>query len=360
MTTPVFEPVLSRPSHQPDLVHIHRLLRFVVAAVAVGLALWLFGGVLMVVFAAALVATILNGTARLVQRWTPLPFWAALLLVVLLIVGALVGLGFVAGPGLAEQATSLRKALTGQAQGLQDRLQGSDWGRFVLDQIPESLGGAKQGGGNPLPSGIAGSVAGYLGAIFGTLGTLAVVVIAALYLAASPETYVDGALRLVVPRHRAKAKELAQAAGQALWAWSAGQALDMLVVGLLSGFGLWMLGVPLALVLAVVAALCNFVPYIGAIVGAVPAVIIAFSVGPKEGVETIVLYAVIQFFEGNVMAPLIQRHAVHMPPGVTILSQTGFGAMLGLPGLIFATPLTAALLAVGDKATAPLEAAEKA
>ncbi|MDX7953657.1 AI-2E family transporter [Lichenihabitans sp. Uapishka_5] len=344
---------------QPDLAHIYRLLLVAVTAVAVGMALWLFGDVLMVVFAAALLATILHGAADLLHRWTGLPFWAALLLVVLVVAGALVGLGLVAGPGLAEQATSLKQALAGQGKNLQGRLQGSEWGKMVLDQIPQALGGAKQGDGNPLPSGVAGSVAGTLGAIFGTLGTLAVVIIAALYLAASPGTYVNGALRLVAPKHRPKAKQLAEAAGHALLAWSAGQALDMLVVGLLSGLGLWALGVPLALVLAVVAALCNFVPYIGAIVGAVPAVIIAFSVGPKQGVETLVLYAAIQFFEGNVMAPLIQRRAVHMPPGVTILSQTGFGALLGLPGLIFATPLTAALLAVGDKATVPLDEADK-
>lgn len=352
------QPDATPAPRQPDLAHIHALLRVVAAVAGVGLVLWLLGDVLMVVFAAALLATILHGAASALRRWTHLPFWAALALVVLVIVGALVGLGFVAGPGLAEQATSLRQALTGQAQGLQNRLQGTDWGRFVLDQVPAALGGAKQGGGNPIPSGFAGSVAGYLGAIFGTLGTLVVVLIAALYLAAAPDTYVNGALRLVVPKHRHKARRLAEAAGQALWAWSAGQALDMLVVGLLSGLGLWALGVPLVLVLAVVAALCNFVPYIGAIVGAIPAVIIAFSAGPKQGVETIALYAVIQFFEGNVMAPLIQRHAVHMPPGVTILSQTGFGALLGLPGLIFATPLTAALLAVGDEATAPLAEAD--
>jgi predicted PurR-regulated permease PerM len=95
------------------------------------------------------------------------------------------------------------------------------------------------------------------------------------------------------------------------------------------------------------------------IVGAVPAVLIAFSVGSTAGLETIALYLVIQGFEGNVMAPMIQKQAVHLPPGLTILSQTAFGGILGIPGLIFATPLTAALLAVFDKATPPLDEDEK-
>ena len=75
---------------------------------------------------------------------------------------------------------------------------------------------------------------------------------------------------------------------------------------------------------------------------------------------TIVLVLAVQGIEGNVLAPLIQRHAVKMPPALTIMSQTGFGALLGLPGLIFATPLTAALLAVGEKATTPLAEGDKA
>ena len=133
----------------------------------------------------------------------------------------------------------------------------------------------------------------------------------------------------------------------------------MAVVGTLSGVGLWLIGVPLALVLGIVAGLMNFVPYIGAIAGSIPAVILAFSVGSTQGLETIGLYLVIQGFEGNVMAPLIQRRAVDLPPALTILAQTAFGSILGISGLIFATPLTAVLLAVMEKATTPLDAKDK-
>jgi predicted PurR-regulated permease PerM len=341
------------------LERIYDLLRLLVAATAVILAIWLLKDVLTVVFAAALLAVILHGMASLLRRGTGLPFWLSLLLVVAALAALLVGFAFVAGPGLGDQATKLRDALGGQAGSVHSRLSQSHWGRMILDQIPASLGGGRQDGGQGLPSGLAGSVAGFLGSAFGLFGTLAVVLIAGLYLAASPETYVDGALRLVPRRHRIAAKELCREAGRALWAWSAGQALDMLVVGILSGLGLWLLGVPLALVLGVIAGLMNFVPYIGAIAGAVPAVIIAFSVGSTTGIETIALYLVIQGFEGNVMAPLIQNRAVHLPPGLTILAQTAFGAILGIPGLIFATPLTAALLAVMNKATPPLADEER-
>ena len=339
-------------------LRLYRLARLVVSATAIILAIWLLSDVLTVVFAAALLAIILHGLASLLHKHLGLAYWLSLLIIVVVLLVAFAGLAAVAGPGLADQADALRKALSDQDKGLHDRLSQSHWGKLILGQVPTALGGNKQGGGG-MPSGFASSVAGYVGSAFGLFGTLFVVIIAGLYLAASPAIYVNGALRLVPVEKRPMAHDLITEAGHALWAWSAGQALDMLVVGILSGIGLWVIGVPLALVLGVVAGLFNFVPYIGAIIGAVPAIIIAFSVGAQQGLETLALYAVIQGFEGNVMAPLIQRRAVDMPPGLTILSQTAFGSILGIPGLIFATPLTAAILAVLTKATVPLADNEK-
>jgi predicted PurR-regulated permease PerM len=341
------------------LGRIYSLLRIALVATAIIIAVWLLSDLLTVIFAAALLAVILHGVSNLFRRVTGLPYWLSLTFVTFIILALLVGLGFIAGPGLGDQVTKLRQVLGQQMVGLHDRLGHTQWGKLILQQVPGSLGGDKAGSAATITSGFAGSVAGFVGSAFGLFGTLAVVLIAALYLAAAPGSYVNGAMRLVPVPHRPKAKELFAAAGSALWAWSAGQALDMLVVGVLSGVGLWLLGVPLALVLGVVAGLFNFVPYIGAMVGAVPAIIIAFSVGSTTGIETMILYAVIQGFEGNVMAPLIQKRAVHMPPGLTILSQTAFGAILGIPGLIFATPLTAAILAVMSKATTPLAEDEK-
>ena len=339
------------------LERIFALLRLVAVVAAVALALWLLSEILVLVFAAALLAVILHGTASLLRRVTRLPHWAALAIVVLLIVVLLGGLGYAAGPGLVEQADLLRKALLQQTQGLQGKLQGNEFGRMLLQQLPPALGGSGSGGGGiptGLPGSIAGSVAGALGSAFGLLGTLVVILIAGIYLAASPHLYVNGFLRLMPVASRHRARELCVVAGDALWAWTAGQALDMLVVGVLSGVGLMLLGVPLALVLGVVAGLMNFVPYIGATIGAIPAIIIAFSAGATTGLETMALYAVIQGFEGNVMAPMIQNRAVHMPPGLTILSQAALGVILGISGLIFATPLTAAILAVAARATVPV------
>ena len=325
------------PERPSGADRIFVLLQTTVAGIAAALAVWLLGSLMTVVFAAVLIAVILHGLAALVTRVAKLPHWAALISVVGTMMASSTGVAVLAGPGLGDQADKLRLALGGQAGRLHEDLLRSVWGRMLLEQVPVSVGGGGHGGFG-VPDGLAGSIAGFLGTAAGGFASIVVVLIAAVYLAASPDTYIDGALRLVPSRHRPAAVELSHTAGAALWAWSAGQALAMLLVGVLSGVGLWIIGVPLAMVLGVLAGLTNFVPYLGAIAGAVPAIVIAFAAGPRQGLETIALYLVIQAIEGNLIEPLIQKRAVDLPPALTILSQTAFGIMLGIPGLMFATP----------------------
>lgn len=340
-----------------ELSNIFRLLRFALIATLIMIAIWLIGDVLTVVFAAVLMAVVLHGFARIVRRRLPfLPYQAAVALVALAVLLGIVLLFYFSGPQITDQFVKLKEAMIAQFGDLKARLSASTWGEMALNYLPQSLGGHEAGtNGLGIGVGFANSVTGILSSALGVLGTIVVILIAGLYFALTPALYVDGTLRLIPPAHRPKIRELVLVAGDTLWSWTMGQALDMLVVGTASGIGLALIGVPLSLALGVVAGLCNFIPYIGAIMGAVPAILIAFSLGGKAALTVTALYCVIQFLEGNVLAPFIQRHAVHMPPALAILSQTVFGSILGMPGLILASPLTAALLAIGDKATPPLE-----
>lgn len=338
------------------LTQIALILRLAVIAAAIAVSLWLVGEVLLVVFAAALVAVGLHGSARLIMRLTRLRYGYALALLVLGGIAIIGAVGWWTGPRIATEATQLRSELGRQAGQLRDQLGHTQLGQILLRQLPTALGGEKQEQpGSSFVPGVAGSVAGFISSAFGALGTIAVVLISGLYFAMSPGTYTRGALRLLPPRHRIGGWRVASHVGDQLWHWLAGQAVDMLFVGILSGGGLALLGVPLSLVLGLLAGLLNFVPYIGAIVGAIPAILIAFSQGPQQAAFVAALYAVVQGLEGNLLAPIIQRSAAHLPPAVTILSQTAFGALFGVPGLILATPLTAALLAVGQEMTEPDE-----
>ncbi|MCK8787420.1 AI-2E family transporter [Roseomonas sp. NAR14] len=339
------------------LERIAAIVRWSAIAVAVALALWLLADVAMLIFAAALLAAGLRGAACWLSRRTGLGVgWCLALVVLALVLVAALGL-WLAGPSLAQQFGALREQLTQQLRQLRETMQDSPWGRWTMEHLPPALGGSgsQEGGGSDVAPRIAGTVAGVLSSTLGALGTLVLLLAAALYFAASPETYVNGMLRLLPARQHRRAREILGRLGLTLQAWLGGQMVDMLAVGVVTTLGLMALGVPLAPVLGLIAGLLNFIPYIGAIAGAVPAVLVAAADGPQQILLVIALYTVIQTVEGNVLAPIIQKRAVDLPPAATILAQTAIGTLFGLGGVILATPIAAALLAVGQEVTVPVE-----
>jgi predicted PurR-regulated permease PerM len=183
---------------------------------------------------------------------------------------------------------------------------------------------------------------GVASSALGAGGDLVVILATALFLAASPALYVGGVLRLLPPGWRPRGHIVLDGLTTTLRLWFLGQFADMVVVAVLTGTGLFLLGVPLAMTLALIAGLFNFVPYIGALAGAVPALAVAVAHSPQTALYVAILFGVVQTLEGNVIAPLIQKRTVDLPPALTILSQTVLGTLFGIMGLILATPLTAA------------------
>lgn len=338
------------------LGRFYRLVMVVVVLGVLGLIIGTGGPVLMVVCASALVAVVLHGAARWITHLLRLPEWLSVMLMVLALAAAATALVRVFGPELTVQAGHLRTALVSQISMLHDRLNSGQFGHLILDHVPQSLGGNQTGGGSRAPGlDFAGSMTNVLTSTFGSVGTMVVIVIAGIYFALSPRLYANGILRLTPERHRPLVRSLLQTIAHTLSAWVAGQMLDMTVVGVLTWLGLWAIGMPLALPLGLIAGTANFIPYLGAFVGAIPALLIGLSVSTQEALMVLGLYGVIQAFEGYVMSPFIQKRAVSMPPALTILSQTIFGAFLGMWGFIFASPITAVLLAVATRLSAPLK-----
>ena len=114
----------------------------------------------------------------------------------------------------------------------------------------------------------------------------------------------------------------------------------MVVVGALTGLGLWALGIPGALALGIIAGLLDFVPIVGPILAAIPAILLGFTVSPQMALATAALFVVVQQIEGNILLPLIQQRTVDLPPVLLLFSLFGIGTLLGPAGVLLAAPLT--------------------
>ena len=124
-------------------------------------------------------------------------------------------------------------------------------------------------------------------------------------------------------------------------AYMAGQGVLILVVGGMSLFAYWLIGLPYLLVLALVAGLMEAVPLIGPLIGAIPALLVALTLGPDKLIWVIVATVIIQQLENNFLVPRIMRRAVGVNPFVTLLALFAFSSLLGVAGALMAIPLAA-------------------
>lgn len=155
-------------------------------------------------------------------------------------------------------------------------------------------------------------------------------------------------LQIAPHRYRRDAWSLWNAFGQTLSHYLGGQIVIMALQGLLSGVALALLGVPYALLLGLWVSLTAIIPYLGAWLGAVPAIIVAFFVSPTTAVITALLFLAIQQLEGNILTPHIQGQAIRVHPILVFLAVTAGGEFAGLVGVIFAVPLLAIVRVLFD------------
>jgi predicted PurR-regulated permease PerM len=148
-----------------------------------------------------------------------------------------------------------------------------------------------------------------------------------------------------VPRpRRARVEEVLQEVGTTLGHWLVGRLVSMGIIGGITTVGLWLIGVPLAPALGLLAALAEFVPNIGPFLAFVPALLLALTESTTRALAVLLLYLSVQGFESYVLTPLVEKQAVELPPALTITAQVLMAVLAGGLGLALATPLAAAVL----------------
>lgn len=310
----------------------------VAVATIVLLLAWQAAAVLLTIFAGVLLGILLRGLATWVSARTGLSALPALAVVcVAVALGVVAALTFTAA-SVSQQLSELLDELPRALEQARSAIAANPLGQRLL--VP--LESANGGDGAISPAQVFGAASRTLGAV----GTAVLVAFLGLFFAADPDIYRRGLAALLPPSVRPRLIAVLDEAGDTLLRWLAGRLLLMAVIGVLTWLGLLLLGVPLALALAIVAGALSFIPNLGPVLSAVPAMLLAASVEPMLAVWVAVLYLGIQTAESYVLEPLVVRRTVELPPATNIAFQLLMATWLGIPGVTLATPLLALLVVV--------------
>ncbi len=308
-----------------------------------GLVIWRVPSVLTTVVGGFALALALSFPVRWLSRL--MPRGLAILLSFLLVVGLVVLAALFLVPLVVEQFAALVRAVPGIAStierylsdaldSLQDRgLLPSD-PQQLISRVREDLVGAVRS--------VAGNVlGGAFGLITGTVSfavTLFGVVFIAAYLLVDVRRFEAAFLSAAPHRYRRDAKTLWDAFGYSLSRYLGGLALVLAIQGAVSAVGLFLIGVPYALVLGAFVSVAAVIPYLGAWLSAIPAVLVALTVSPTTALLTALLFLGIQRLEGNFLTPKIQGDTLRVHPVLVFLAVIIGGGLGGIVGVIVAVP----------------------
>ncbi|MEB3264537.1 MAG: AI-2E family transporter [Synechococcus sp.] len=319
-----------------------RTLLGVLALVVLGLLAWELRWVLLVLFGAVVLAVALDVPITALRRLLPLNRQAALAVVLLLLLLLGSQLGGLLLPELVDQVNELTQLLPSLSRKLAD-LASNVPGLPRLEQ--QLLEGSTWEKLQPL----GGQLLGVAGGAANTTIQLLLMGLLAILLALDPRSH-QGLVVAATPRfYRHRMRELLHECREALGGWLAGMTLSALVVGLLTWAGLALLGVPLALLSALVCALLTFVPTIGPTAATLLPLAMALVVSPAKVVQVLILRLVLQNGEAFLLTPLLLKRTVNLLPTVALMAQLCLGALLGLPGVLIALPLVVVLQVIGQE-----------
>jgi predicted PurR-regulated permease PerM len=214
-----------------------------------------------------------------------------------------------------------------------------------------------------LSSGLAGSSRQLFSLVTGTIaavGGLVLVMFLAIYIGAEPMVYRNWLLAVVPAEHRAHVRVVMDEMSKVLRKWLVTQLIAMIVIGVLSTVALLILDVRAPFALGLIAGLLEFVPTVGPVLAAIPAIAMGFIDSPQKALLVLMAYSAIQFVENNLLIPALMRGEIDLPPAITLIAQALMAVLFGFLGLMVAVPLTAAVLVPIRMMAARQDARERA
>ena len=173
---------------------------------------------------------------------------------------------------------------------------------------------------------------------------LLLITFVAIYFSVDPELYRRGLLHLVPHPSRQRADQVITAIGVTLRRWLATQLIAMVIIGSLVSLSLALLGIEATLSLGIIAGVMEFIPTIGPLLAALPAIAMGFLVSPQKALAVAIVFTLVQLIEGHLLIPMLMKRGMNLPPLITILGQAVMAVVFGFLGLLVAVPLVATVL----------------
>ena len=337
---PTIEPHLERPGPAEfrDPLVRREMAR---AAVWFGMALAIVGVIvlaqpLLLIVGGAIFAVFLDGGARLLGRFLPIPRPWRLVLVLLIGFGFLGWVFWFAGTTIAAQAEALRAVVTAQFARLME-FAGS-LGLVPPSEMSSNLGSQLLGGVGRLTSAV--------GTAIGALTSVIAMIVIGIFLASEPRIYDRGIAWMLPLRLRSGFYRVAEHVGFTLRRLLFGRLVGMIFEGFFTWFMLSLAHVPMAGLLGLLTGVLAFIPNIGAITSGVLMVAVGFSASNSQGLWCILVYFLVHNIDGYVVVPYVARRTVDLAPAVLLAMQLLMGALFGILGILFADPILASIKVV--------------
>jgi predicted PurR-regulated permease PerM len=302
------------------------------------LLLWIANHVALLLFAAVLVGIFLRTLAAWVGRFTHLGEGWSLFTVILGLLCLFVGAIWLVAAPISTQVSQLSDELPKAIKQLERQLERHQWGEAIVQELQNPNGVLSRAGG----------AIKQLGAVFSLsvqgIVDFLVILFSGFYLAAQPDLYREGFLRLVPFAKRPRARVVLDEICRDLRNWLLGQLVAMAAIGLLTWIGLLLLGIPASGVLGLLAGALDFVPVVGPWVTGLLSCAIALLKSPAHAGYVAMLFIGLHLIEIHLLIPLIQKRAARLPPVLAIISMVLFYTLFGFFGLFLATPLLALTL----------------
>lgn len=341
---------MSQKLNQSALINIF----LVVVTFFLVILLWQLRSLLLILMVAIVLASAISPIVEAAEKKLHLPRWLGVIVVFLGLIAILIGAGLIIGPSVAAQIQLLASKLPGYLDSLETAAENlaARVGVTELDSIEEFFGTQDlQGLVNWLFRSTQRVLSRSFGVTFGVLGGviniflgLILILITSGYMVAGSKSLIEGLVSLFPYPWNERLAQQVTPISRRMGGYIQGRVLVSAILGFAITLGLGILGLSeFALALGVIAAFTNLIPFIGPVLGAIPALIVAIPQGGFTFLWVLLLFVIIQNLETYVLDPLLVGSSVRVHPLYQLLGVLGGTQLLGIIGAIIVPPWVAGI-----------------